>query len=183
MKLAPIIRQIKAECPSFTQVAGSITRDLENVIAQDKLPAAYVVRLDEDAAAVDDTGNEWYQELTEYFSVIVILQSKDARGQLASDILDDLRSELFRALLRWTPDEFHDRIEYQGGELVGLTRDRLVYAYNFMTYTTLNKDDTWQKVVYDRLQPCKGIDIDVDEIGPREHKPDGEIEAKIKIDF
>ncbi len=183
MKLAPIIQQIQAECPVFTQVAGSITSDLDTAISQNNLPVAYVVRLDEDAEAVDDAGNEWFQELTEYFSVVVILSQEDPRGQLASDNLDDIRSELFRALLRWSPDETHDRIGYQGGELVGVDRERLIYAYNFRMYTTLNKDDTWQKVAYDRLQPCKGIDIDVDEIGPREHKPDGEIEAKLKIDF
>lgn len=33
MKLAPIIAQILAECPSFTQVAGALTDDLEKVIS------------------------------------------------------------------------------------------------------------------------------------------------------
>lgn len=183
MKLAPIIAQILAECPSFTQVAGALTDDLEKVISQGKLPAAYVVRLDEDGEILEDMGNECYQEITEYFAVVLILKNNDPdRGQEAADQLDDLRAELFKALLRWCPDEAHDKIEYTGGSLVALTRDRLIYSYQFKTFTTVQKEDTWQQVAYERMGPFKGVDIDVDEIGPREHKPDGTPEARIKIE-
>ncbi len=182
MKISPIIAQIQAECPSFTQVAGALTDDLEMAISQAKLPAAYVVRLDEDGEILEDMGNECYQEITEYFAVLVILNNQDPRAQQAADQLDDIRAELFKALLRWCPDAAHDKIEYTGGSLVTLTRDRLIYSYQFKTFTTVQKDDAWQQVAHERMGPFKGVDINVDEIGPREHKPDGTPEARIKIE-
>ena len=104
MKLAPIVAQSRRECKSFPQVAGAITDQLKSSISQGTLTAAYVVRLDEDAEIVDDLGNEYYQELTEYFAVVVFLANNDPRGQSAADRLDDIRAELFKALLRWEMD-------------------------------------------------------------------------------
>lgn len=183
MKVSPIVAQIQAECKLFTQVAGALTDDLAQVISQSKLPAAYVVRLDEDGEIIEDVGNEYYQEITEYFAVVVILDNKDARGQVVADMLDDIRAEIFRALLRWQPDDAHDKVEYSGGTLVENTRDRIIYSFQFKTYTTIQKEDTWQQVSYERLKNFKGADIDIDEIGPREHKPDGKPEAQLKIDL
>ena len=175
--------QLQAECNLFSQVAGALTDDLAQVISQSKLPAAYVVRLDEDGEIIEDVGNEYYQEITEYFAVVVILDNKDQRGQFVADLLDDIRAELFRALLRWQPDEDHDKIEYSGGTLMENTRDRIIYSFQFKTYTTIQKEDTWQKVAYERMQMIKGVDVDIDEIGPRKHKPDGTPEAQLKIDL
>ena len=84
MKLAPIIAPIQAECPSFTQVAGALTDDLEKVISQGKLPAAYVVRLDEDGEILEDMGNECYQEITEYFAVVSLTISGQSFSRLCS---------------------------------------------------------------------------------------------------
>ena len=63
------------------------------------------------------------------------------------------------------------------------TRDRIIYSFQFKTYTTIQKEDTWQKVAYERMQMIKGVDVDIDEIGPRKHKPDGTPEAQLKIDL
>lgn len=183
MKLDPIVAQIQRECKSFTQVAGAITDQLQASISQGALPAAYVVRLDEDAEIVEDMGNQYYQELTEYFAVVVFLANSDPRGQTAADKLDDIRAELFKALLRWEMDEAHDKIEYNGGSLLELTRDRLIYSFQFKTYTTIQIEDTWQQVAYERLGPLEGVDVDVDEIGPRHKKPDGTPEAELQINF
>ena len=183
MRIDPIVAQIQRECKSFTQVAGAITDQLQSSISQGTLPAAYVVRLDEDAEIVDDLGNEYYQELTEYFAVVVFLANNDPRGQSAADQLDDIRAELFKALLRWEMDEAHDKIEYNGGSLLELTRDRLVYSFQFKTYTTIQIEDTWQQVAYDRMQNLSGVDVDIDEIGPRTKRPDGTPEAELKINL
>lgn len=183
MKVSPVVAQLQAECKIFTQVAGALTDDLEKVISQSKLPAAYVVRLDEDGEIIEDVGNEFFQEITEYFAVVVIVGNQDPRGQEVADTLDDIRKELFRALLRWQPDEAHDKVEYSGGTLLENTRDRIIYSFQFKTYTTIRKEDTWQQVSYERLSGITGVDVDIDEIGPREHKPDGKPEAQLKIDL
>ena len=182
MKISPIIAQIQAECTSFTQVAGALTDDLEKVIAQAKLPAAYVVRRDAVGEILEDMGIECNLLFPENFGVVVILNNNDSRAQMAADQLDDLRAELFKALLRWCPDAAHDKIEYTGGSLVTLTRDRLIYSFQFKTFTTVQKEDTWQQVAYERMGPFKGVDNDVDDIGPRKHKPDGTQEARITIE-
>lgn len=186
MKLSPIIRQIQAECPSFKQVAGTISQELlEKVVSQMDLPAAYIVRLDEDAEIADVTeyGNEYHQELTEHFGVLVFLNNRDDRGQHPSDALDDLRAELFKALCGWCPSDVHDPIEYEGGTLQKLTRDRLLYFFEFKTTTTLTKEDTWQQVAYDRLGKFNGLSIDVDVIRDDTHRPDGKPEARLDIDL
>ena len=48
MKLSPIIAQIQAECPSFKQVAGSASSDMELKASPGSLPAAYVILSDMD---------------------------------------------------------------------------------------------------------------------------------------
>lgn len=186
MKLSTIVKQIQAECPSFKQVAGTISQELlQSVVSQAALPAAYVVRLDEDAeiAEVTEYGNEYRQELTEHFGVVLFLSNRDPRGQTASDLLDDYRAELFKALCGWCPSDAHDPIEYEGGTLQVLTRDRLVYLFEFKTTTTVGKEDTWQQVSYDRLGSLDGVSIDVDVIRDDTKKPDGQIEAELDINF
>lgn len=187
MKISPIVQQILTECPSFSQVAGTINQELlEKVVSQKKLPAAYVVRLDEDAeiAEVTEYGNDYVQELTEHFGVVVFLDnSPDTRGQEAADRLDDIRAELFKALCGWCPSDAHDPVEYEGGTLQKLTRDRLIYLFEFKTTTTLTKEDTWQQVSYERLGTFDRAHIDVDVIREDTHKPDGNIEAELEINL
>lgn len=186
MKIAPIVNQILAECPSFKQVAGTISQELlEGVVSQKVLPAAYVVRLDEDAeiAEASEYGNEYHQELTEHFGVVVFLGNADKRGQAAADQLDDLRAELFKALCGWCPSECHDPIEYEGGTLQTLTRDRLIYFFEFKTTTTVTKEDTWQQVAYERLGTFDRVSVDIDTIDLDTGRPDGVIEAKLEIDL
>lgn len=67
MKLSPIIAQIQAECPSFKQVAGSASSDMELKASPGSLPAAYVILSDMDGDLSEQYGNEFAQELTERF--------------------------------------------------------------------------------------------------------------------
>lgn len=186
MKISPIVQQILNECRSFKQVAGTINQELlQTVVSQKALPAAYVVRLDEDAeiAEVTEYGNDYLQELTEHFGVMVFLDNSDNRGQTAADKLDDIRAELFKALCGWCPSEAHDPIEYEGGTLQALTRDRLIYFFEFKATTTLTKEDTWQQVSYERLGTFDRAHIDVDVIREDTQKPDGNIEAELEINL
>lgn len=185
MKLTPIIKQLQAETTCFKQIAGTLSDEvLENFVRQKELPAAYVVMLDIDAefAEVSNYGNSYEQELTEHFGVVIFAAS-DRRGQSVGDLLDDYRAEIFKAIVGWCPDDCHDPIEFEGGSVQKMTGDRLIYLFEFKTTCTITKEDTWQQVAYDRLGEFEGMDIDVDMIRHDTQKPDGQVEAKLKIDF
>ena len=178
MNLSPIIEQIQELCPTFKRVAATAEIDLDKKVSV-PLPAAFVVMLDERGEIVEVTGNEYMQEITESFGVVVILDNrKDKRGQEAMTLLDPIRAELFRALVNWCPDDCHDEIRFNRGYLVNMNPDLLFYAFEFETYTTLTKDDTWNKVWYDSLGPIKKLHADIDLV-----PTDGRIEAGFEVDF
>ena len=56
--------------------------------------------------------------------------------------------------------------------------DQLFYAYEFDTYTTLAKEDTWQQVMYENLGPLKKVHSGID-LQPT----DGRIEAEFEVNF
>lgn len=185
MKLSPIIKQLQAETTCFKQIAGTLSDEvLESFVRQKELPAAYVVVLDVDAefAEVSEYCNSYQQEITEHFG-IVIFAASDRRGQSVGDLLDDYRAQIFKAILGWSPDDNHDPIEFEGGSVQKLTGDRLIYLFEFKITSTITPKDTWQQVAYDRLGEFEGMDIDVDMIRHDTQKPDGKVEAKLKIDF
>ncbi|WP_459948279.1 phage tail terminator protein, partial [Escherichia coli] len=81
-----------------------------------KLPAAYVVPV-HDSPGENKSQTDYWQELKEGFSVVVILSNgRDERGQFASyDVVDDVRQMLFKALLGWNPEACGNPIAYDGG--------------------------------------------------------------------
>lgn len=178
MNLTPIIEQIQKYCPTFKVVAGAAEVNIDKKVSV-SLPAAFVVMLDESGEPVETEGNEYLQEITENFAVMVVLDNqKDRRGQSAIEQLDSLRAELFKAIVNWCPDQYHDEIRFNRGYLVQMHPDLIYYAYEFMTYTTINKSDTWQQVMYDSLGPLKTVHADID-VQPT----DGRIEAGFEISF
>lgn len=178
MNLSPIIEQIQELCSTFKRVAATAEINFDKKVSV-PLPAAFVVMLDERGEIVEVTGNEYQQEITESFGVVVVLDNrKDRRGQDAMALLDPIRAELFRALVNWCPDQYHDEIRFSRSYLVSMNPDVLYYAFEFDTYTTLTKDDTWNKVWYDSLGPIKKVHADID-LQPI----DGRIEAGFEVDF
>lgn len=178
MNLKPIIEQIQNYCPSFKSVSGAAEINLDKK-ASVALPAAFVVMLDETGETVETEGNDYLQEITESFAVLVVLDNQtDERGQDAMDLLDPIRAELFKALVNWCPDEFHDEIRFNRGYLTQMNGDQLFYAYEFYTYTTLAKEDTWQQVMYESLGPLKKVHSGID-LQPT----DGRIEAEFEVNF
>ncbi len=187
MKIEPIIRQIQTWCPSFKLVAGALTVDLKTAISDGEanLPAAYVVKLDESAEYVDGLSNDFRQDVEESFGVLVFVNNrkKDGRGQWAADQLEDLRAELFKALLQWCPSDAHNPIIYSGGSVQSIDKDRIVYAFEFETGTQLTIEDTWRQVAYDRMARLQTMHVDVDKIEEPEMKPDGDIDAGFEVNF
>lgn len=180
MKLGPIIVQIQRECPSIKLVAGALSVDLQQKVSEGVLPAAYVVRLDETASPNEVGSNDYEQDIEEGFGVVIMLDNskRDARGQFASDTLEDIRTELIRALVQWSPDDAHELIEYEGGSVLDIGRDRIAYSFEFRTGTTLTVEDTWRNVAYDRTGGFNLIHVDVD-LEPPDGTPEAGFEVKL----
>lgn len=103
MKLTPVIAALRARCPYFeNRVAGAAQFKNLPEVGKLRLPAAYVVPGD-DSPGENKSQTDYWQELKEGFSVVVILSNgRDERGQFASyDVVDDVRQMLFKALLGW----------------------------------------------------------------------------------
>ena len=104
MKLTPVIAALRARCPYFeNRVAGAAQFKNLPEVGKLRLPAAYVVPGD-DSPGENKSQTDYWQELKEGFSVVVILSNgRDERGQFASyDVVDDVRQMLFKALLAGT---------------------------------------------------------------------------------
>jgi len=185
MDIDPIIAAIKARCPSFAgRVAGSAEYAALPEAAKMAMPAAYVIPMD-DEAGEQESANGYKQAVREVFAVIAVLSNTtDERGKAAISTIHSLRTELFSALLAWAPDEEHDIIEYERGQLLHVDRARLYYQFEFRTETELREADTYQAVANDALPAFTEMGIDVDTIDPHDPNlgssgPDGTIEVKV----
>lgn len=184
MKLSLIIAALRARCPIFeNRVAGAAEFKALSENAKLKLPAAYVVPAD-DTVGEHKSQTDYWQVLTEGFAVIIALDNRrDARGQAAAfDAVDDIRAEIWKALLGWQPDPDADVINYAGGQLLDMDRGILLYQYDFTRERDITEKDTRQQDDLDALDDLKTLSIDVDYIDPG-NGPDGIIEHHTEIHF
>ena len=145
MKLSHIVHTLRHFSPSFE---GRIGAAAEFSAIKDttflKLPAAYVVPLD-DRTDDNKSQTDYWQNVTEGFGVIVVLKPMDERGQHeAYDIVENIKTELWRALLGYEPSPSHYPMRYDGGGLLDLDRDRIFYQFNFSSVREVGFDDTRQ---------------------------------------
>lgn len=166
MNIDTVIRQLQQYAPAFEgNVAGAAAYARGSVDDQVwlPLPAAYVIRGEEDAEPSEDmTG--LFQIIRERVSVIVVvptlsaggaLDITDRRGQAAAEQIEVLRKQIFRALLNWRPVE-------DGGDQLGqpsakglyylgarfpaegaFDRSRFFYQFTFGIDTTVTEEDGW----------------------------------------
>ena len=182
MKLTPVIAALRARCPYFeNRVAGAAQFKNLPEVGKLKLPAAYVVPGD-DSPGENKSQTDYWQELKEGFSVVVILSNgRDERGQFASyDVVDDVRQMLFKALLGWNPEACGNPITYDGGTLLDLNRHELIYQFDFSVISELTEDDTRQQDDLNSLDELQTLAIDVDYLEPG-NGPDGDIEHHTEI--
>lgn len=168
MKLTPVIAALRARCPYFeNRVAGAAQFKNLPEVGKLKLPAAYVVPGD-DSPGENKSQTDYWQELKEGFSVVVILSNgRDERGQFASyDVVDDVRQMLFKALLGWNPEACGNPITYDGGTLLDLNRHELIYQFDFSVISELTEDDTRQQDDLNSLDELQTLAIDVDYLEP-----------------
>lgn len=193
MKVTPIVAQLRQYCPGFAgRVAGGI--DFEAVAASAKLsrPSAYVIPIG-DKAGVNTIQTGVQQDISDKFDVVLVLDTQDERGQEAADLVHVFRAELWRALIGWKPGPEYDLIEYEGGELISINRNRTIYRFTFTSDFQLGRNtsaepaETWHEYKLDGLPPFTGMTINMDCIDPADPNlqspgPDGRIEAKFSGD-
>lgn len=103
---------------------------------------------------------------------MVLSNERDEKGQWASyDAVHDVRHEIWKAVLGWTPDPDAHEITYAGGMLLELNRYELYYQFDFTMKYEIDESDTRQQDDLNALDDLKTIGIDVDFI-----EPDGETE-------
>ena len=182
MKLAPIIAALRARCPIFeNRVAGAAQFKYLPEVGKMKLPVAYVVPGD-DSPGEQKSQTDYWQDLTEGFSVIVFVSNgRDERGQFASyDVVHDVRQMLFKALLGWNPEERGEPITYAGGTLLDVNRHELSYQFDFTVLNEIGDDDTRLVDELNALDEFKTLSIDVDFIDPGKG-PDDVVEHHTEI--
>ena len=194
MKITPIVAHLRQYCPSFQdRVVGGI--DFEAVANSTKLhrPSAYVIATG-DLASKNPLQNAVQQNIRDEFDVVLVLDTQDERGQEAVDLLHDLRAELWRALVGWTPGPMYDPIGYVGGEAVVINRARVIYRFSFTAEFQLGRNrqsepaETWIEHELDGLPPLVGLDVRVDFIDPADPNlqrpgPDGRVEAIFSVEL
>lgn len=193
MRLTPLIEHLKLFCPSFGgRVAGGI--DLDAVMNSAKLetPAAYVIYTGDDVGE-NQTQNRVVQALADGFDVVVVMQTRDERGQQAVDLAHVLRAELLKALVGLESAE-HEPITYAGGSLMALDRARVSYKFGFEAGSQIGRSkdsdppETWQEVKLDGLPALQGIDFTYDSLDPKDPNhtqpgPDGRAEVRFSTEL
>lgn len=180
MKISRIIQQIKSYCPSITTCAGALTVDLRTKVSPDGL-SAFVVRLDDEVVEPVLVGNDYIQDVTERFAVLVFFTQKDGRGQGVAESIDEVRDALIKSLVRWKPAEQYDEIVYEGSAIQLFTKDRVVVSFEFSCATEIHTEDTFNQVAYRALDEFYEVDLDVDVIEDKTGKPDGQVEAHFNV--
>lgn len=193
MKISPIVAHLRQYCPSFSgRVAGGI--DFEAVAASAKLshPSAYVIAVS-DKATQNDVLNGLRQVITDFFDVVLVVDTRDERGQEAADLTHLFRAEIWLALVAWVPGPEYTPIEYGGGELLSINRSRVVYRFTFSADFQIGRNaatdppETWEELELDGLPSFAGITFNMDCIDPADPNlqrpgPDGRIEVKFSGD-
>lgn len=164
MKLSPIIGAIRTYCPRFENRVGGAA---EYIAALESnylpLPSAYVIP-GEDATGEQRSQTDYWQALTENFSVAVFLKNTDERAQEAAcDVIDEVRREIWQAILGWEPESGCGAIEYDSSDLIDVNRARLVWQFNFKVETDIHFESTRQYADINNLHDLHTVSIDLTE--------------------
>lgn len=177
MKLSPVISALRTYCPRFEQrIGGTAEYGAALECTHVELPSAYVVP-GGSTVGEQRSQTDYWQVLTDQFSVIVILNNTDKRGQYTScDLIDEVRSEIWRAILGWTPDTAYGAIEYADDEYLDMNQDELIWQFNFKAETEINAEDTRQYAELNNLPDLHTVAIDVNE-------PSGNVKSHLEINI
>jgi len=130
-KIALKIRYDKTRFGSFVAGATELELAMQGTLM---VESAFVVPLGE-SASPNQEDSSINQKLVERFGIVVAIKAditqKDKPNILAYDTLYDCRSEIFKAILGWQPQEAESIISYRGGSLLGIDGAWLWYQFEF----------------------------------------------------
>lgn len=184
MRVSSTIKALRERCPSFgNRVFGAM--EWNNLSVNPKnYPAAYVFTVSENPKELQRTENWYYQEVTATVAVVIAVPSADIRGQDAADLVEDLKEEVFKAILSWSPTadkncvyEYANYRVLDNSEVPAIWFVQLELTCDY----AINASDTRQPT---ELAETSGnfdtLYSDVDMIGD-DGKPDGQIDAKLRM--
>jgi hypothetical protein len=121
---------------------------------------AFVIPLGE-AADSNQYDTSINQNIVERCGIVVALNNdterKDRYGIVAYDLVHDVRTEIFSAILGWNPEETTGSfLYYRGGRLLEITRAFLWYQFEFERTLRITDSDGYDNE-YDKLQDFNEI--------------------------
>jgi len=184
MELELIIAALRARCPTFRgRVGGAAEYRVLLETSAFSLPSAYVIPLD-DSPEENMSQNAVRQPLNDAFAVIAVVSNTvDEKGQASAGSIHHIRSELWRALLGWSPSDRYDPITYDGGTLLSLDRARMFYQFEFAAMMEIQSEDGWNE----EFEPFEGATFHLNSIDPTDpNRPDPErppMDDRVEVKF
>lgn len=206
MKVNSTIKAIRERCPSFEdRVFGmasfaQMTPEALKALKPENLPACYVLCKDETAETDQRSENSYYQKITATIAIVCLVSnqveveeqiSTDNRGQVAAERIEDLKQELFRALLSWSPIEkdpmaiySYDRFDVlRITPAISVFELDLICTYEIAVNSTRQPDELEENTgKFNELNATVSDEFKggIDVIGQGD-KPDGQIDAQFKF--
>ena len=117
MKIGPILTRIEGQCPSLVSVLpAQALQALTDIDLQ--TPSVYV-HIEEEITEGSELDLYTSQRVEYHVSVITVARNYDR--DTTEEELDDVRTELFAALLGWQPDVNSEPCIHLGGRIVSIS--------------------------------------------------------------
>jgi hypothetical protein len=181
------IEHLRAHCPTFEgRVAGAadFAQGLKEYNASMRLPAAYVIPLDQEGSG-HQAMTALLQTLTRTVGVVVEFDARpDRRGQVPAMRYDETQAEICKAVLNWQPGTDgpetcrvpnHQGYWLSGGRMLDLDRARLFYQWEFSVLWQLDHEDGWQWPAEDLTE----IELDIHQ-QPLSRHPDPAVRMRVR---
>ncbi len=186
MKVSSTIQALRERCPSFQQkIFGAAEyQNLVNAINPEQLPAAYVFTISENPQTLQRLENSYYQEVDATIGIVLVVSSEDVRGQSAVDFAEDLKAEIFKAILGWAPlGDRNCTYEYSNYQLLdsSMCPAALFIQLEFSCPYVIDVDCTRiPEQLNEDTTEIHTVAVDVDMID-KDNKPDEQIDARFRV--
>jgi len=187
MDVSSTIKALRQRCSSFGGrvfgLAQMAAKDLETINPEEH-PSAYVACIREDAMDVTVTENSYRQEVSATVAVYILVANQDDRAQTSAAEAEQLKEEIFKAILGWAPSDDHNSIYiYEDMQIFVNNRAFLGIQLNFSIIYALGPDDT--RIPDQQAEDFGNFDtlnMSVDKIETPPGAPDGREDARVVIE-
>ena len=129
---ATLIERLKVTCPLLKLVGGSADFSVAEAALRNKLPAAFVIPLAEQASPNSSATTLVSQRVNQQFGVILAASNlRDATGEKALADIYAVRQQVMAALLGWIPAGERSGMEFSGGHLQDMSDQVLWWQDDF----------------------------------------------------